>query len=129
MRFMWLVLLLIPQLSLAEVLTTKVPRAEPSRILAVVAQAFEGREWTVEDVGTESVTASINHNRTFVRMKVSLMNGQLVYDLSDMTRKAAITNPAQSAPVSVGRPSPDRWVKAIRKDVERSLVLLPELAS
>ena len=60
--------------------------AEPGVVISVVKQALVGRQWTIDAVDDSSVTASLNANPTDATIRISFVDGKLVYEGSSVSK-------------------------------------------
>lgn len=97
--------------------------ADPAIVIAVVKQALVNRDWTIEAVDADSVTAKLEGASNTSSIRIAIVNGQLIYEGSGV--RTMRTGPMGS-PLRTASDVPKNWLAYLRREIGTSLALLPE---
>ena len=87
------------------------------------------RGWTIEAVDEKSVLAAINHSSSDAKLRITLLNGQLLYEgsaIKTMRSGGSGAAPAQLHAIRREGDVPKRWIEYLRRDMAGILAAMPE---
>lgn len=99
--------------------------ADAPTVLSIISQGFIGRDWIVDSVDTDSVSASISRSPLSATMRIRFINGALTYEGRALRYETG--NPTQrSGPAIRTVRLPPRWIAGLRHDISGVLSAIPD---